>query len=355
MTQKEKIKVLRDLGCDVQVIDGKPTVKGWLDLIDRGITSLPDNLVVGGHLDIKTCSEITSLPNNLVVGGWFDISGTKITSLPDNLIVSSSLYLGNTKITSLPNNLAVGGWLDLSGSEITSLPDNLVVGGSLDLRGSEITSLPNNLVVGGGLFLNNTKIKSLPDNLIVGGGLCLCDTDITSLPDNLIVGGWIIKSNGDRIYRNQNPKIDFVQKIWGDKPYCCVDGIFTEVINRRGKVWEVRRIGHTETLYIVNDGNGNYAHARTIEQAKADLIYKITNKDKSKYESLTLDSTLAHEEAIQCYRTITGACSFGTKNFVENVLPPEERKDQYTIAEIIHLTKGRYGNEIFTKFFKDKK
>ena len=354
MTQKEKIKVLRDLGYDVQVIDGKPTVKGWLDLRGREITSLPDNLVVGGHLDIKECSEITSLPKNLVVGGWLDISGTKITSLPDNLIVSSSLYLSNTKIKSLPDNLAVGGWLDLSGSEITSLPDNLVVGGGLDLRGSEITSLPDNLVVGGSLFLNNTKIKSLPDNLIINYSLYLNNTDITSLPDDLVVGGWIIK-NGTKIYRNQNIGIHFVQKIWGDKPYCCVDGIFTEVINRRDKVWEVRRIGHTETLYIVNDGNGHYAHGDTIKQAKADLVYKITNKDKSEYEGLTLESVLTHDKAIQCYRTITGACSFGTKNFVENILPPEERKDQYTIAEIIRLTKGRYGNEIFTNFFKNKK
>ena len=42
-------------------------------------------------------------------------------------------------ITALPDNLTVGGYLDLSGTGITALPDNLTVGGSLDLRGTGIT------------------------------------------------------------------------------------------------------------------------------------------------------------------------------------------------------------------------
>ena len=314
MTQEEKIQALRDLGYNIQIIDGKPTVKGWVDLRETNITSLPDNLVVGG---------------------WLDLRGLKITSLPDNLVVS--------------------GDLDFGGTEITSLPDNLVVGGCLDLRYTKIKSLPDNLVVGDSLYICGTKIPSLPNNLVVNGSLYLNGTMITSLPDNLAVGKFIFKRDGKRISTNQNTKIDFVQKIWGDKPYCKVDGIFTEIVNRRGKVWTVREIGHTDTFYLVTDGNGNYAHGRTIKQAKADLVYKITNKDKSDYKDLTLESVLTHDEAIKCYRVITGACTFGTRNFVEHVLPTDKRKDQYTIAEIICLTKGRYGNEMFTEFFKNNK
>ena len=51
-----------------------------------------------------------------------------------------SLDLRGTGITSLPDNLTVGGWIDLEGCvAITSLPDNLTVGISLDLRGTGIT------------------------------------------------------------------------------------------------------------------------------------------------------------------------------------------------------------------------
>ena len=77
-----------------------------------------------GDLDL-TNTPITSLPDNLEVGGGLYLSGTKITSLPDNLEVGGNLDLSGTKITSLPNNLKVGGYLDLSGTKITSLPDNL--------------------------------------------------------------------------------------------------------------------------------------------------------------------------------------------------------------------------------------
>ena len=51
-----------------------------------------------------------------------------------------SLDLSGSQITSLPDNLTVGGWLDLRGTQITSLPDNLTVGDSLYFRGTQITN-----------------------------------------------------------------------------------------------------------------------------------------------------------------------------------------------------------------------
>ena len=66
---------------------------------------------------------------------------------------------------------------------------------------------------------------------------------------------------------------------------------------------------------------------------------------------MTLNDTLSYEEAIAAYRTITGACSVGTKDFIENSLP-SPHKEEYTIKEIIDLTTGRYGNEKFAKFFE---
>ena len=45
-----------------------------------------------------------------------------------NINIRKGLYLWKTKITSLPDNLSVGGSLDLKGTNITALPDNLSVG-----------------------------------------------------------------------------------------------------------------------------------------------------------------------------------------------------------------------------------
>ena len=68
------------------------------------------------------------------------------TELPDNLTVGGGLDLSNTAITCLPDNLTVGGWLDLRNTAITCLPDNLTVGNSLDLRGTQITSDSNYII-----------------------------------------------------------------------------------------------------------------------------------------------------------------------------------------------------------------
>ena len=247
----------------------------------------------------------------------------------DNLTVGDSLFLEGTQISSLPDNLTVGDSLFLRGTQISSLPDNLTVGGSLDLEGTQISSLPDNLTVGGSLYLRGTQISSLPDNLTVGGGLYLRGTQISSLPDNI----------------HNIPSM----LMWGGR-YILVDGIFAEVITHRGNVWKTKRVVRKDIEYIVTDGNGRYAHGRTIKEAKGDLIYKISNRDKSRYEGMKLTDTLTHEEAIEAYRVITGACSAGTRDFVENYLG-NDKAETYTIEDIIQLTKGRFGNQIFAEFF----
>ena len=90
--------------------------------------------------------------------GNLDLENTPITSLPDNLIVGGDLYLTNSKITSLPDNLTVSGWLDLYNTPITSLPNNLKVGGGLGLSNTKISSLPKDLKVGKNLHLRNTPL-----------------------------------------------------------------------------------------------------------------------------------------------------------------------------------------------------
>jgi hypothetical protein len=73
----------------------------WDILAKHGVT--PDNLSVGGWLDLEGCTGLTSLPDNLSVGGSLSLEGcTGLTSLPDNLSVGGWLYLGGcTGLTSL--------------------------------------------------------------------------------------------------------------------------------------------------------------------------------------------------------------------------------------------------------------
>ena len=201
--------------------------------------------------------------------------------------------------------------------------------GSLDLRGcTRITSLPNNLTVGGNLYLEN----------------CTGITDTSKVHRQLSAQAMM------KINKTQNPTLRWE---WNGRTYVKIDGIFSQLISHKGNVSIIRKIGTQKNIYLVTDGNGKWAHGVTIAEARKDLIYKIGNRDKSAYEHLTLDSELTFEECIECYRVITGACTAGTKDYVENRLP-KPHKEKYTIREIIELTNGEYANDIFKRFFINK-
>ena len=304
---------------------------GNLDLRGTSITVLPDNLTVGGSLDLSG-TPITALPDNLTVGDSLDLYGTQITVLPDNLTVGDVLDLRNTPITALPENLTVGGGLYLSNTSITALPDNLTVGDSLDLYGTQITVLPDNLTVGDVLDLRNTPITALPDNLTVGGGLYLNGTPIFKIRNTLK-------------YR----KLKEAEYVPGK--YLYVDGILTH-IKREKKVGKYTYyIGKIQNQNVIFDGE-RYAHCKDFQSGVLDLEFK-AEKDRGaeQYKNMDLSSTVTYEKAIKMYRIITGACQAGTEHFLAGL---KEIKPEYTIAEIIKLTKGNYGARTFEEFFAKK-
>lgn len=136
---------------------------------------------------------------------------------------------------------------------------------------------------------------------------------------------------------------------WCNGKYIKADGIFCEVIKKHGFVYECKKLNKDEIFYIV-EKDGKTAHGKSIKEAKEDLIYKISSRDKSEFESLTLDSVITFEKAVEMYRVLTGSCSFGTKDFVENRL--KDKKAEYSIKEILEITKNEYGSTSLQEFFK---
>jgi ribosomal protein L36 len=131
------------------------------------------------------------------------------------------------------------------------------------------------------------------------------------------------------------------------EPHIIADGILSKIIKRKGNVYKVINHGQSEQSYLIKRGN-DYAHGKTLKDAREALIYKISDRDTSKYDDLTLESILSKEEAIQCYIVITGSCSEGTKYFVDR---QDDLKDEYSIKDIIELTQGQFGNDTFKQFF----
>ena len=101
---------------------------------------------------------------------------------------------------------------------------------------------------------------------------------------------------------------------------------------------------------MIFDGE-NYAHCKDFKSGVVDLEFKAAkNRGADQYKGLTLDSVVKYADAVVMYRVITGACQQGTQGFLDNL---DEIKDEYTIREIIHLTKGHYGSETFSSFFAE--
>jgi hypothetical protein len=202
--------------------------------------------------------------------------------------------------------------------------------------------------VGGSL--NLSSLTSIPEgfNPTVGGSLGL--SSLTSIPEgfNPTVGGYLDLGSGLTANYKKLP-CGYILT-WQDGKYLLADGIFTEVISHRGNVYHVRKIAQKEIIYLVTDGNGKWSHGESLKEAKSDLMFKISNRTRDDYNHLKLTDTLLFEDAIMCYRVITGACSFGTKDFVSNRLG--KKQNSYTIAEMIKVTKGEYGNRTFAEFFK---
>ena len=308
--RQEIEKFRKEMGVNLVIKDGKPFYGGSLDLRGTGITALPDNLTVGDSLDLENCTGITALPDNPTVGGSLDLRGTGITALPDNL--------------------TVGGYLDLENcTGITALPDNLTVGGYLDLRGTGITALPDNLTVGGYLDLENC----------------------TGITDEIKVNKNLSSKAIAAISRVSNMPIFWE---WNDRSYIKVDDMFTAIDSHHGNVYRVHKLNSSEQLYLVTDSENHWAHGRTLQEARADLIFKINDRDTSVYRNMSLNDTITYEEAIAAYRTITGACAAGTRDFIENRLP-KPHKEKYTVQEMITLTENEYGGKKFSEFFKSNK
>ena len=125
----------------------------------------------------------------------------------------------------------------------------------------------------------------------------------------------------------------------------------SKIISQKGDIIKVINHGEEETSYIVKKENV-YSHGKTLKEARDGLIYKIFNRDTSKYNNYTLETVVSHEDAIKMYNCITGSCFSGISYFVEQM--QDKIKSEYTISELIELTKNQYGHKQFKKFLNEK-
>ena len=370
----DNLKVLGYLdlnGSSVTKLPKGLEIKGWLSISRTDIEELPEDTKLDGGLFVNYMKKPFSFPRVVKVEDCLDCKNTTIKRMSEELYVKYSFDFSHSKFDKLPKVMEFGYTLYLHNTDITELPEGLKeVYGNFDISFTKMSKLNDNLVVYRELNLSYTPIKELPKGLIVGYVLGLCGTKLNDysnlhkvcstfhtteekyneIKDTLVKHRKkIIRYNEVHVTFEPNYKGAYLFENENGK-YIKADGILAKIVEQKGNVYHVKLSWAEDITYLVTDGEGRWAHGDTLEKAKSDLLYKITDRDKSDYKHLSLDSELSFEDAIVCYRVITGSCSFGTKDFVEHRLG-ENKKEVYTIREIIELTKGEYGNKAFKDFF----
>jgi len=138
---------------------------------------------------------------------------------------------------------------------------------------------------------------------------------------------------------------------WLRRGYVHADGITKKLKSQKRigeiEVFEVYEFPETKTSFVVKRGD-TFSHGETIEKAIEDLRYKISDRDTSKFNhwKSDLNQVVTLDDAIKAYRTITGSCETGTRQFVESIKVP----DKLTPKIILDITSGHFGSDKFREF-----
>ena len=181
----------------------------------------------------------------------------------------------------------------------------------------------------GSLYLNDcTELTSLPENLTVGG--------------NLYLGGCTGQITGNRNYKRLH------NGDYTEGKYLYADGILTHIRKAKKSGQYTLYTGKIKGRNVVSDGT-YYAHCDRFSDGIKDIEFKKARvRGSEQYRDLTLDSIVKKDDAVTMYRIITGACRQGTQQFLDNMTG---FKEEYTVREIIELTRGQFGSETFAGFF----
>jgi hypothetical protein len=155
---------------------------------------------------------------------------------------------------------------------------------------------------------------------------------------------YVIKACGSVFNKTIYYTFDFIES-----NYYYIDRILDKIVDK----FEIDgfNVIKTENGFIFSNGK-EFAHGKTMSQARRDLIFKITERDTEQYKNIDLKEYRTTEYLYSCYRNITGSCSFGTEDYIESHPDTEEL---HSIEEVIKHTSGNnaYRSDVFRNFFEN--
>jgi hypothetical protein len=304
-------------GLDLRHYDYKfiaPNLKvigGYLDLYEYKHDFIALNLEsVEGSLDLCDYNYEFNAPSLKYIGGYLDLRRYNHDFNAPNLkSIKRYLALSNYKHDfKAPNLESIGGYLALEYYSHKFIAPNLKsIGGSLDLRYYEHDFKAPNLESIGFVYLENDRVYNLCNKAYKGINIDGVNSILIS--EKTSKEGYTIKKCRKPKFKNK--------ELIGD------------------------------VHYIVSKDNVN-AHGDTVKEALEDYTFKLQEREGvDKYKEMTLGTIKPLDYWVTCYRIITGACKYGVNQFLNEI----DKKEFYSLSEVITLTKGEYGHESFKGFF----
>jgi hypothetical protein len=244
------------------------------------------------------------------------------------------------------NITKVTGYLSINSNAKLDAPALTSVGGYLSINSNAKLDAPALTSVGGGLYISSSAKLDAPALTSVGGGLYIYSN--VKLDALTSVGGDLyIYSKGaltaGKLYCGGYEKFKVIDDIG-----CVVlsekkQGDMTILMCRHSKIKNQKVVG--DKFYVAQKGEDN-AHGKTIAEATQELLFKIGPRDVERFRNMPMHTAKTPSKWALIYRMVTGACQYGTAQFIET---RHDLKKEYTLAEILTLTEGQFGHDRFSE------
>jgi prefoldin subunit 5 len=297
-----------------------------------------------GNLTIRTAADAEKYRNITKVTGYLSINSNAKLDAPALTSVGGYLSINSNAKLDAPALTSVGGGLYISSSAKLDAPALTSVGGGLYIYSNvKLDALTS---VGGDLYIySNAKLDALTS---VGGYLSINSNAKLDAPALTSVGGKLsiyssAKLTAGKLYCGGYEKFKVIDDIG-----CVVlsekkQGDMTILMCRHSKIKNQKVVG--DKFYVAQKGEDN-AHGKTIAEATQELLFKIGPRDVERFRNMPMHTAKTPSEWALIYRMVTGACQYGTAQFIET---RHDLKKEYTLAEILTLTEGQFGHDRFSE------
>jgi hypothetical protein len=302
--------------------------QGNLEITKNNAAKYASVTEVTGYLSVYADFKADALTS---VGGYLyvdaDFKADALTSVGGYLYVDADFKAD--ALTSVGGDLSV--YADFKADALTSVGGYLYV--DADFKADALTSV-------GGYLSVDADFKA--DALTSVGGYLYVDADFKA--DALTSVGGYLSVDADFKAPNLYTPGFANFRVYDDIPCAVIskkskDGV--EIMAcRKAQIKDNNIVGGR--FYVAKRGDVT-AHGETAKEALDELVFKTGARDVEQYRDMPLTTRKSPKQWALIYRQVTGACQYGTNDFMQR----KTLKKSYTLKEIIAETKGAYGHEQF--------